>query len=53
MFWPSHAKMHQAENQAHGREGQFPWRRGIVGVVIPLVSIVGFAAVLIYAYVTS
>lgn len=46
---PSHAKLHQAENQAHGHEDQFPWRRGRLGLIVPAVTVGGFAiAVLVY-----
>ncbi len=50
---PSHAKFHQAENQAHGRESQFPWRRGRLGLIIPLVTVVAAVAFGIYVYVSA
>lgn len=50
---PSHAKLHQAENQAHGREPQFPWRRGRLGLLVPLITIVVAIAVVIYVVATS
>ena len=50
---PSHAKFHQAENQVHGGEGQFPWRRGRLGLVIPLVTVVAAIALGIYVFVTA
>lgn len=53
MIGPSHAKLHQAENQAHGREEQFPWQRGRLGIIIPLATVVAFAIVVIISFVTS
>jgi hypothetical protein len=53
MGGPSHAKLHQAENQAHGREEQFPWRRGRLGIIIPLVTIVAYAVVVAISFITS
>jgi len=52
MMEPSHGKLHQAENQAHGREGQLPWRRGRLGLIIPLVTVVAAIAAVIYVAVT-
>ncbi len=54
MWGSSHAKIHQAENQAHGRENQFPWRRGRLGIIIiPAATLVAFAvAVTIYLIAT-
>lgn len=50
---PSHANLHQAENQAHGHENQVPWRRGRLGVIIPAVTVVAFAAFVVFAVVTA
>lgn len=47
MFGPSHAKLHQAANQAHGREDQFPWRRGLLGWLIPLDSLAASGVVVV------
>ena len=48
---PSHARMHQAENQTRG-ENQLPWRRGLLGWLIPTVTLTAFAiAVIVYLVV--
>jgi hypothetical protein len=49
MNGPSHAKLHQAENQAHGYENQFLWRRGRLGMIIPAVTLI-LAAIAVIAY---
>lgn len=53
MFGSGHAKLHQAENQAHGREQQLPWRRGRLGLIIPLIAVLAFAAVVAYAFLSA
>jgi len=53
MWGSSHANIHQAENQAHGRENQLPWRRGRLGIIVPAATLAAFAvAVTIYVIVT-
>lgn len=50
---PGHATLHQAENQAHGREGQLPWRRGRLGLIIPLATVVAAISAVVIILVTT
>lgn len=45
--------MHQAEHQAHGHEHQLPWRRGRLGLIIPAVTVGGFAIAVVVYLITA
>jgi hypothetical protein len=40
---PSNAGMHHTENQARGHAEQYPWRRGVLGWLIPTATLVAVA----------
>ncbi|MEX2505141.1 MAG: hypothetical protein WD378_09835 [Egicoccus sp.] len=50
---PDHAKIHQAENQALRGERQLPWRHGWLGLAIPIVTLVGFAILVLYVWLSN
>lgn len=49
MWGPGHARAQQSVNQAHGRDGQLPTRRGRLGLLLPAVTVLlAGAAVVVY-----
>lgn len=50
---PSHARMHQAENQAHGHESQLPWRRGRLGIIIPVATLAAAAVAVVVLFIVA